>query len=600
MQPKRFDTYNHYRLNPKILRALFLMMLATSACGGDNRGATSTTSAQDLAIGANLIPPLNSTPSISATAAPAKVVVDLTFFLPSSSTVEPISSVVTSARLRAQSRRPEYISTANTSITITVTPLGGSPTTFGPTPCTTSSCAITFTAAPGPNTLAFNLTDSSNIVLSTYSTLSIIQPSGLNTLNFTASGAVNSVALSPATLSLSTGTISDQALTLNALDADGRTIIAPGSYVDSSGNPVNFTLSVTNTQNDGVGTVTIQGPAVITGPNHATINAHYDGKALSSATISVTSSSSLVSILTGGVLSFSPSVIVEYTVPTSGSEPDGISFAPDGYFWFTEFNGNKIGRMALTGSINEYTVPTGGSVPADSIVVAPDGNEWFAERSGNKIARVTKAGVFTEFTIPTSGCTPIGMTVGPDGNLWFVESTAAKIGRLTLSGVFTEFSVPTSGSALTGITAGPDKNLWFTENSSSKVGRITPSGVVTEFTTPTGSSGPWGITVGPDNNIWVTERGIGKIARINLAGGITELPISISGAAPVGIITGPDGNMWFSDAGTNAIGKMTVAGAVSEVSVPTSGSAPDNFAIGPDGNLWFTEFSANKIGKLVI
>src|SRR5450432_2668287 len=126
-------------------------------------------------------------------------------------------------------------------------------------------------------------------------------------------------------------------------------------------------------------------------------------------------------------------------------------------------------------SISASAGPTG-------ITAGPDGNVWFTENNGNRIGRITPAGVVTEFSAgisPFAG--PTGITVGPDGNLWFTES-ADRIGRITTSGVVTEFSAGiTSGAQPDGIAAGPDGNLWFTELTGNRVGRITPAGAVTEF-----------------------------------------------------------------------------------------------------------------------
>ena len=62
--------------------------------------------------------------------------------------------------------------------------------------------------------------------------------------------------------------------------------------------------------------------------------------------------------------------------------------APDGNLWFTEFIANKIGRITPTGTITEFNVPTSSSDPI-GITAGPDGNLWFTERSGNKLGRVT-------------------------------------------------------------------------------------------------------------------------------------------------------------------------------------------------------------------
>ncbi len=76
--------------------------------------------------------------------------------------------------------------------------------------------------------------------------------------------------------------------------------------------------------------------------------------------------------------------------------------------------------LAAAASLIEFAVPTSGSTPA-GITAGPDGNLWFTELNGNKIGRITPAGAISEFPIPTPGSGPFGITAGPDGNLWFTE-----------------------------------------------------------------------------------------------------------------------------------------------------------------------------------
>jgi streptogramin lyase len=37
--------------------------------------------------------------------------------------------------------------------------------------------------------------------------------------------------------------------------------------------------------------------------------------------------------------------VTEFPLPTANSIPAGITAGPDGNLWFTEFNGNQIGRI---------------------------------------------------------------------------------------------------------------------------------------------------------------------------------------------------------------------------------------------------------------
>ena len=55
---------------------------------------------------------------------------------------------------------------------------------------------------------------------------------------------------------------------------------------------------------------------------------------------------------------------------------------------------------------------------------------WFAEWNGNKIGRITMSGAVPEYAVPTPSAFPSDITVGSDGNLWFTEVGANNIGLL--------------------------------------------------------------------------------------------------------------------------------------------------------------------------
>ncbi|MDA6790928.1 hypothetical protein OSL42_26520, partial [Escherichia coli] len=75
--------------------------------------------------------------------------------------------------------------------------------------------------------------------------------------------------------------------------------------------------------------------------------------------------------------------------------------------WFTEMNGNRIGRIKDDGSIHEYELPTQGSYPS-FITLGSDDALWFTENQNNVIGRITEYGEVTEFTIPTPASGPVG------------------------------------------------------------------------------------------------------------------------------------------------------------------------------------------------
>ena len=95
--------------------------------------------------------------------------------------------------------------------------------------------------------------------------------------------------------------------------------------------------------------------------------------------------------------------ITEFPIPTASSQPEGITSGPDQALWFTEAQGNKIGRITTSGSITEFALPTTASNP-QGITLGPDQALWFTEFAGNKIGRITTGGSITEFALPTTQC----------------------------------------------------------------------------------------------------------------------------------------------------------------------------------------------------
>jgi hypothetical protein len=78
--------------------------------------------------------------------------------------------------------------------------------------------------------------------------------------------------------------------------------------------------------------------------------------------------------------------------------------------------------------VTEFPLAT--TTRAFSIAAGSDGNLWFTEFDGNRIGRITPSGVVTEFFIPTGDSGPYIIATGPDGDIWFTEFKTSKIGRV--------------------------------------------------------------------------------------------------------------------------------------------------------------------------
>ena len=84
---------------------------------------------------------------------------------------------------------------------------------------------------------------------------------------------------------------------------------------------------------------------------------------------------------------------------------------------------------AKAGTITEFPLPTTSSAPF-GITLGPDGKVWFTESQGNKIGRITTSGAITEFPVPTAGSLPFGITTGRGQKVWFTESQGNNIGQI--------------------------------------------------------------------------------------------------------------------------------------------------------------------------
>jgi virginiamycin B lyase len=71
--------------------------------------------------------------------------------------------------------------------------------------------------------------------------------------------------------------------------------------------------------------------------------------------------------------------------PTDGGPEDIAPAGPDGSMWFTRTTGGNIARISPTGEITATSKVVKGSEPF-GITVAPNGDPWFTMLSADKIA----------------------------------------------------------------------------------------------------------------------------------------------------------------------------------------------------------------------
>jgi virginiamycin B lyase len=148
-------------------------------------------------------------------------------------------------------------------------------------------------------------------------------------------------------------------------------------------------------------------------------------------------------------------------------QPAGIAVGPDGALWVTERRASKIVRLTPAGERKVFALPPG---IEPFRIVASKGGLWFTEgyggfssRGANKLGRIAVDGTVKQFRVPARFGTG-EIAAGPEGRIWFttgprraaIESISAKGkvgGRVCLERSCT---LPPSSLAFA-----PDGTLWF-------------------------------------------------------------------------------------------------------------------------------------------
>jgi streptogramin lyase len=91
----------------------------------------------------------------------------------------------------------------------------------------------------------------------------------------------------------------------------------------------------------------------------------------------------------------------------------------NGEQWFTSFRiGGPIARISMDDSLAVYLPPTNGK--PQRLALDRNGIVWFSERQGNKIGRFDPKTVsFQEFPLPGPEASPYALGIDSDGNVWY-------------------------------------------------------------------------------------------------------------------------------------------------------------------------------------
>jgi len=212
-------------------------------------------------------------------------------------------------------RRLLYVSTATQSATIGVSG-GGTTLPVVTIACTTNGCSGTLPAPANTlDTFAISLYDGANGTGNLLSTNNAITQFIVANANNTIDATLNPI-LAAATLTLLPATLlqgpsATSSVTVAALDADGKTIVGPGTFSNAAGGPVTLALSSHDTPTVGSGGTSLSS-TTLTAPQTSPITLSYGGAALTSTVVSATVSGSSVTV--------TPATLT-YATPTPSPSP---------------------------------------------------------------------------------------------------------------------------------------------------------------------------------------------------------------------------------------------------------------------------------------
>lgn len=339
--------------------------------------------------------------------------------------------------------------------------------------------------------------------------------------------------------------------------------------------------------------------------------------------------------------------ITTWTIPTPGSLPEGVAIADDGTIYFTEYTGQKIGRLdPATNRIQErsiignpldlvvignnsvyYGLPgaglgllvfdgggnfwelPGGSVNA--LVQAGSGpgsvNLWFTERMEAKVGRFSPSQVVVNtlfVNVPWVSVQPLIIVEGPlvkeaspqyfPGNPTLPPPIASVSG--VTSGPFKEWAAVDTSAYLEDVVVAPDGNVWFCNSTDQLVRLDARRNSMLFYELPSGTRAV-GVAANPAGKIWFTDISMPAIGRLDPETGNVTLWGIDGGIQPLKLQY-QHGSVWFVDREKDAIGRLDRDANQIAMYYLNVDSHPVDLEVADDGTVWFVCERGNTVGRL--
>ncbi|HTS52116.1 MAG TPA: hypothetical protein VMH26_02480 [Burkholderiales bacterium] len=178
-----------------------------------------------------------------------------------------------------------------------------------------------------------------------------------------------------------------------------------------------------------------------------------------------------------------------------------LAVAPDGAVWFAESTAYSITRLK-DGVLQRHDVQSVRGGPY-GVAVAADGTVWATLQSANQLIRIAPSGEMTQYDLPTPGASPTDVAVDPKGGVWIVEFRGNKVAHF-VDGKFTEYPLPEGKAAPSGLVVAPDGAVWFGVLRGGGVGRLR-DGRMELFQLPRDNARPYTLAADATGNIWYAD-----------------------------------------------------------------------------------------------
>lgn len=275
----------------------------------------------------------------------------------------------------------------------------------------------------------------------------------------------------------------------------------------------------------------------------------------------------------------SPAQPFAQTVPLTISHT--AVFASATFSVFAYLDGDAAAPVTLTMTSN----PRG-------VAVDTNGNVYVANHGNNTISECTAASNYATCTVPIAAGLngPEGVAVDGAGNLWEGDSVGGNINEFLAGSLILGLSIPSGFGTLRGVAIDTNGNLWASDQGTSQVEGFHPP--LTASSTPfaTLSSGittPIGLSADGSGDLWVTSAGANTTLQFTppiVTGNAPAVTLATGISNDQGVAVDATGVVWIANNGAG--------GSVLECPPPAGTVACTSFVAALPNSLWIAVYPA--------